>query len=88
MNSKTFNGITPEIFEEIKGKLSEYGLNLVGPKGSVSKMGVSMNYEYSEADSQLALQNVEVGFPASLAGYSSEKILTTLEKELATRGIG
>lgn len=88
MNSKTFSGIDAAVFEQIKAKLAEYGLSLDGVKGSVSKMGVSLDYDFNEAAKTLALNNEEVGFPASFAGYTPEKILNTLTEELQKRGIG
>jgi hypothetical protein len=88
MNSKTFSGIDAAIFEQVKAKLAENGLDLVGHQGSVSKMGVSFSYVYDQAAQTLTLSDLEVGFPASLAGYTPEKILTTLTDELAKRGIG
>jgi hypothetical protein len=87
MNAKLFTGIDAAIFEQIKAKLAEQGLELTGTQGSVSKMGVSLDYKFDEAAKTLNLTNVEVGFPASFAGYTPEKILTTLSDELAKRGI-
>jgi hypothetical protein len=87
MNSKLFTGIDAAVFEQIKIKLAEQGLTLDGVKGHVSKMGVSMNYDFNEAAKTLDLSNVEVGFPASFAGYTPEKILKTLSDELEKRGI-
>ena len=88
MNAKTFTGIDAAVFEQIKGKLAEYGLQLEGTQGSVSKMGVSMDYLFDQAAQTLQLSNVQVGMPASFAGYTPEKILTTLSDELKKRGIG
>ena len=88
MNAHTFTGITDEVFGQIKNKLGEYGLALDGHSGSVSKMGVSLDYHFDPAAKTLALSNVNVGMPASFAGYTSDKILNTLKDELAKRGIG
>ena len=87
MNSKTFSGIDAAIFEQIKAKMAEFGLSLDGTKGSVSKMGVSLDYDFNEAAKTLALSKIDVGFPASFAGYTPEKIINSLSDELAKRGI-
>jgi hypothetical protein len=87
MNSKTFTGIDAATFDQIKAKLGEYGLELQGTTGSVSKMGVSLKFNFDEAAKTLSLSDLEVGFPASFAGYTPEKILETLSTELAKRGI-
>ncbi len=88
MNAKTFTGIDAAVFEQIKNKMAEFGLQLDGTRGSVSKMGVSLDYAFDEAAKTLQLSNVQVGMPASFAGYTPEKILTTLSDELKKRGIG
>lgn len=82
MNSKTFNDIDPALYDKIQSKLSEMGLNINGPTGKISKMGVSADYNYNAEARTLDINNVEVGFPASLAGYTPEKILAQIETTL------
>lgn len=82
MNSKTFNNIDEATYLKIQAKLSEMGLQLSGNSGSVSKMGVSASYKYDGAAKTLEISNVEVGFPASFAGYTPEKILGQVQEAL------
>jgi hypothetical protein len=82
MNSKTFSNIDETTYQKIQAKLSEMGLQLSGNSGSVSKMGVSASYKYDSAAKTLDISNVEVGFPASFAGYTADKILAQVQDAL------
>lgn len=82
MNSKTFDNIDEATYQKIQAKLSEMGLQLSGNSGSVSKMGVSARYNYDPEGKKLSINDVEVGFPASFAGYTPEKILGQIQEQL------
>jgi hypothetical protein len=81
--TRTFDNITPELVNKVRAKLSDFGITLSGDSGNISHMGVKANYAYDPAALTLTLSNVEVGMPASFAGYSPEKIFKTVEEAIA-----
>lgn len=57
------NDITPKLFDDIKGKLSSFGVNLPeGPRGSVDKMGFKANFEWEEATATLTITILDKPF--------------------------
>jgi hypothetical protein len=85
MASAKYAGISPQIFNDLKSKLSAYGINMTGNSGRISEKGVSAEYQYDEASQTLAVNNVNVGFPASMM-YSSDKILGKITEEVQKVG--
>ncbi len=79
---KTFDQISIASFDCLKGKLKEQGIDMPGNSGYLSKNGISLDYYYSEADQVLNIENLEVGFPASLVGMNTEKVLGILQKAI------
>lgn len=61
-----YNNIKPEAFEEMKGRLKQMGLTLQGNNGSFSEKGVSGKYNYSQDAETLEIDDLKVGFPASM----------------------
>ena len=82
MASAKYAGISPAIFNDLKSKLSAYGINM---SGRISEKGVSAEYQYDEASQTLAVNNVNVGFPASMM-YSADKILGKISEEVNNAG--
>ena len=80
--NKTFENITVTAFDCLKTKLASQGITLEGTSGYLSKNGISLDYNYSSDDQALSINNLEVGFPASLAGMNTEKVLGILEKTI------
>jgi hypothetical protein len=85
MASAKYAGISPQVFNDLKSKLSAYGINMSGNSGRISEKGVSAEYQYDEANQTLAVNNVNVGFPASMM-YSSDKILGKISEEVQKVG--
>lgn len=85
MASAKYAGISPAIFNDLKSKLSAYGINMSGNSGRISEKGVSAEYQYDEASQTLAVNNVNVGFPASMM-YSADKILGKISEEVNNAG--
>jgi hypothetical protein len=85
MASAKYAGISPQVFNELKSKLSAYGINMSGNSGRISEKGVSAEYQYDEANQTLAVNNVNVGFPASMM-YSPDKILGKISEEVQKVG--
>jgi hypothetical protein len=85
MANAKYAGISPQIFNDLKSKLSAYGINMSGSSGRISEKGVSAEYQYDEASQTLAVNNVKVGFPASMM-YSSDKILGKITEEVQKAG--
>jgi hypothetical protein len=83
--SAQYSGISPEIYNNLRSKLSGFGINLAGNNGRISEKGVSAEYNYDEATQTLAVNNVNVGFPASMM-YSPEKILQKIGEEVKSAG--
>lgn len=85
MASAKYAGISPQIFNDLKSKLSAFGINMSGNSGRISEKGVSAEYQYDETSQTLAVNNVKVGFPASMM-YSSDKILGKITEEVQKAG--
>jgi hypothetical protein len=85
MASAKYAGISPQIYNDLKSKLSGYGINMSGNSGRISEKGVSAEYQYDEASQTLAVNNVNVGFPASMM-YSPDKILGKISEEVQKAG--
>jgi hypothetical protein len=85
MASAKYAGISPQIFNDLRSKLSAYGINMSGNSGRISEKGVSAEYLYDETSQTLAVNNVNVGFPASMM-YSPDKILGKISEEVQKVG--
>lgn len=72
-----YDGLKPEAFEQFKSKLQAYGIDLSNNSGSFSEKGVSGNYHYNPETEVLELNEISVGFPASMMIN-----LDTLQKRL------
>lgn len=79
---KKFDNINDAAFACLKTKLSGQGINLEGNAGYLSKNGISLDYSYDTAEATLTISNLEVGFPASMIGMNSEKVLNILDKAI------
>ena len=84
-NSAQFSGISPQVYTALKSKLSGFGINLEGPSGKVAEKGVSAEYNFDEANQTLAINNVNVSFPASMM-FSSEKIIGMISEAVTAAG--
>lgn len=79
---KKFDNINEGAFACLKTKLSGQGINLEGNAGYLSKNGISLDYAYDPAAGTLTISNLEVGFPASMIGMNSDKVLEILDKAI------
>lgn len=61
-----FSGVNPDAFDQLKGRLKQLGLNLQGNSGNISEKGVKARYNYSPESGQLDIDDLSVGFPASM----------------------
>ena len=61
-----FSGVNPDAFDQLKGRLQQLGLNLQGNNGNISEKGVKARYNYSPESGELAIDDLTVGFPASM----------------------
>lgn len=77
--NKTFDNVSSSTFTCLGSKLKEQGLAFEGTSGYLSKNGISTDYHFDEASQTLAITNLEVGFPASLVGMNTEKVMGILE---------
>jgi hypothetical protein len=84
-NNVLYSGISPEMYTNLKSKLAGYGINLAGNSGRLSEKGVSAEYYFDETSQTLAVNNVQVGFPASMM-YSSDKIIQKISDEVRNAG--
>lgn len=80
---KKFDQVSPDTFECLRGKLKSQGIDLQGTSGYLSKNGISLDFNYSSTDESLAIDNLEVGFPASMIGMNKDKVLGILDKAIA-----
>ncbi|RKQ51776.1 hypothetical protein BXY85_2808 [Roseivirga pacifica] len=77
---KQFDNVSAAAFDCLKQKLKSQGIELKGDAGYLSKNGISLDYKYDSAAQSLTISNLEVGFPASLAGMNADKVMGILEK--------
>lgn len=61
-----YEGIKPEAFDQMKSKLKTFGLDLRENSGGFSEKGISGKYSYSPDEEVLVLDDLSVGFPASM----------------------
>ena len=61
-----YEGLEAEAFDQLKRKLQSLGLNLQHNSGSFKEQGVSGRYSYSPESGVLELDELNVGFPASM----------------------
>lgn len=81
--NKTYNNVNRNTFSCLGSKLSAQGLNLEGDGGYLSKNGISLDYTYDESSETLNIENLEVGFPASMVGMNTEKVMGILDKAIS-----
>ncbi len=61
-----FTSVNPQAFEQLKGKLQQLGLSLQGNSGNISEKGVKAKYNYNPDEQTLQIDDLSVGFPASM----------------------
>jgi hypothetical protein len=81
--NKLFNQVSQATFDCLKTKLSGQGITLEGSSGYLSKNGISLDFVFDKENQSMSIENLEVGFPASLAGMNAEKVMSILEKTIA-----
>lgn len=86
MSSARYLKVNTEVFNAVASHLSQFGLEISGNQGHISKMGVSADYSYDAATETLEIKNVEVGMPASFAGFSTEKIIAQITERVLAKG--
>ena len=84
-NNAQYSGITPEIYNTLKSQLSSLGISLQGNEGRISEKGVSAEYAYSPESQTLTINNVKVGFPASMM-FNSDKIIQKISETVQGSG--
>ena len=84
-NNAQFSGISPDVYNALKSKLSGFGINLQGNTGKVAEKGVSAEYNFDEANQTLAINNVDVSFPASMM-FSPDKIIGMISDAVTAAG--
>jgi len=80
--TKKFDQISSATFNCLAAKLKSQGLEMSGNSGYLSKNGISLDYTFDEAAQILTIENLEVGFPATMIGMNIDKILGILEKAI------
>ncbi|QNF33042.1 hypothetical protein HUW51_09960 [Adhaeribacter swui] len=84
-NSAQYTGINESVYNNLKQKLSGFGIDLEGNSGKVSQKGVSAQYAFDPATQTLKINDVNVSFPASMM-FSSDKIIGMISE--AVQGAG
>ena len=80
--NKVFENVSQATFECLRAKLKDQGITMEGTSGYLSKNGISLDFAFSAEDQTLKIDNLEVGFPASLVGMNTEKVMGILEKAI------
>jgi hypothetical protein len=79
---KTFNNVTPEVFECLKSKLQSLGYAIEGTNGTIKgPMSISIDFNWNVADSSLYIHVTDKNFLVPCARINSE-----LEKAIASCG--
>ncbi|MER2998737.1 hypothetical protein [Pontibacter populi] len=61
-----FTSVSPEAFNHLKDKLKQLGLTLQGNEGNISEKGINAKYNYNSDSQSLQINDLSVGFPASM----------------------
>ncbi|WP_114782446.1 hypothetical protein [Botryobacter ruber] len=80
-----YTGVTPEVYNQLKDKLQSMGLHLQGDSGSIKEKGVSANYNYDPAAQALHINDLSVGFPASMM-ISADKLVARMDEMIVQYG--
>ena len=81
--TKQFDQVTEAVFNCLKTKLQGQGIHLEGDSGYLSKNGISLDYAFDAGAGTLSIANLEVGFPASMIGMNTDKVMGILDKAIA-----
>ena len=82
MMKKQFDQVTEVVFNCLKTKIQGQGIPLEGDSGYLSKNGISLDYAFDVGAGTLTIDNLKVGFPASMAGMNSDKVMDILTKTI------
>jgi hypothetical protein len=70
---KSFDGVTPQVFDALKGKLQSIGFNLPGERGTINgPMGIVMDYDWDRSASTLHTQVTNKNFLVPCSRIYSE----------------
>ena len=61
-----FTSVSPDAFNQLKDKLKQLGLPLQGSEGTINEKGVKARYSYNSDQQSLEINELSVGFPASM----------------------
>jgi hypothetical protein len=61
-----YEGLKPEAFEQMRNKLQSLGLNLHENSGAFKEKGITGRYTYDSEKEVLEIDDLDIGFPASL----------------------
>ena len=61
-----FTSVSPDAFNQLKDKLKQLGLTLQGNQGNISEKGINAKYNYNSEEQSLQINDLSVGFPASM----------------------
>ena len=61
-----FTSVSPDAFNQLKDKLKQLGLTLQGNQGNISEKGINAKYNYTSEEQSLQINDLSVGFPASM----------------------
>ncbi|MBC5773663.1 hypothetical protein H8S95_06280 [Pontibacter sp. KCTC 32443] len=61
-----FTSVSPDAFTQLKDKLKQLGLSLQGNEGNINEKGVKAKYNYNPEQQSLQIDDLSVGFPASM----------------------
>lgn len=80
-----YAGVRPEAFDQLKSKLQQMGLSLKGNNGNISEKGVSARYSYNPDAEVLEINDLKVGFPASMM-LNSDSLVQRLTQVVEQHG--
>jgi hypothetical protein len=84
-----FTSVSPDAFNQLKDKLRQLGLTLQGNDGNIDEKGVKAKYNYNEAEQSLVINDLSVGFPASMMVNENSLVqrMTQMVEEYGGRSV-
>ncbi|WP_018477373.1 hypothetical protein [Pontibacter roseus] len=80
-----YTGVTPDAYNELKSKLQSMGLSLQGDSGRINEKGVNANYTYNAEAQSLEIDDLSVGFPASMM-INADSLVQRMDQMIAQYG--
>ena len=84
-----FTSVSPDAFNQLRDKLKQLGLTLQGNEGNINEKGVKARYNYNPEQQSLQINDLSVGFPASMMVNTDSLVqrMTQMVQEYGGRSV-